>query len=119
MWQILKTLLIQGILKKTALRSVAWLAWILPVGFILKWVGLPLLVILGVIALPVVTLLLLIGLPIFVVILFGGTILTFTGAVLTMGLAILKIAVPLFLILVLTRFLLRAAFAKAGSSAAV
>ena len=53
MWQILKTLLVQGILAKTLLRSFGWLGWLLPVGAILKWIGLPLLSVLGVLALPV------------------------------------------------------------------
>ncbi len=69
MWQILKTLVVQGILAKTVLRSFGWLAWLLPVGFLLKFVGLPLLAVLGLLALPVLALLLVIGLPIFVVLL--------------------------------------------------
>jgi hypothetical protein len=61
------------------LRSLSWLAWLLPVGFLLKWVGCPLLAVLAVLAAPVLLLLLLIGLPIFVVLLFGGALLSFVG----------------------------------------
>lgn len=48
MWAILKSLILQGIIARTALRSLGWLAWLLPVGFLLKWVGLPILMVLGV-----------------------------------------------------------------------
>ncbi len=108
MWQILKTLLIQGILAKTALRSFGWLAWLLPMGFLLKWVGLPLLAVLAVLALPVLALLLVIGLPIFVVLLFGGAILSIVGTVITVGIALAKILIPIALIV----FVLRRLFAS-------
>lgn len=122
MWAILKTLLVQGILAKTALRSLAWLAWLLPLGAILKWVGLPLLMVLAVLALPVLLLLAVIGLPIFVVLLFGGAILSVVGVVLTVGLALLKVAIPVLLVLWVLRWAWRArrapVAADGGSAAA-
>lgn len=108
MWQILKTLLVQGILAKTALRSFGWLAWLLPVGFLLKWVGLPLLAVLAVLALPVLALLLVIGLPIFVVLLFGGAILSIVGTVITIGVALAKVLIPIALVVWVLRWLFRA-----------
>jgi hypothetical protein len=108
MWAILKTLLVQGILARTALRSFGWLAWLLPVGFLLKWVGLPLLAVLGVLALPVLLLLLVIGLPIFVVLMFGGALLSLVGMVLTVGVALAKVLIPVALAVLVIRWMLRA-----------
>jgi hypothetical protein len=108
MWAILKTLLVQGILARTALRSFGWLAWLLPVGFLLKWVGLPLLAVLGVLALPVLLLLLVIGLPVFVVLMFGGALLSLVGMVLTVGVALAKVLIPMALAVLVIRWMLRA-----------
>ena len=91
MWTILKTLLIQGVLARTALRSFGWLAWLLPLGFLLKWVGLPLLAVLSVLALPVLVLLVAIGLPLFVVFLFGSMLMAVVGTLLTVGIALAKV----------------------------
>lgn len=107
MWQILKTLIVQGILAKTVLRSFGWLAWLLPAGFLLKFLGLPLLAVLGVLALPVLLPLLLIGLPIFVVLLLGGGLLAIVGVVLSVGLALAKLLIPIALAVWLVRWLLR------------
>jgi hypothetical protein len=108
MWAILKTLLVQGILARTALRSFGWLAWLLPVGFLLKWVGLPLLAVLGVLALPVLLLLLVIGLPVFVVLMFGGALLSLVGMVLTVGVALAKVLIPMALVVLVIRWMWRA-----------
>jgi hypothetical protein len=108
MWAILKSLIVQGIIARTALRSLGWLAWLLPVGFLLKWVGLPILMVLGVLALPVLLLFLVIGLPIFVVLLFGGAMLSLLGVLLTLGVALAKIVVPLVIVVFLLRWMLGA-----------
>lgn len=118
MWAILKTLLIQGILAKTALRSLGWLAWLLPLGAILKWVGLPLLTVLLVLALPVLLLLAVIGLPLFVVFLFGGALLSVVGVLLTIGVALLKVAIPVLLVLWVLRWAWRAKRAPADAGSA-
>lgn len=107
MWQILKTLIVQGILAKTVLRSFGWLAWLVPAGFVLKVIGLPLLAVLGVLALPVLFLLLVIGLPIFVVLLIGGGVLAIVGVVLSVGLTLAKLIVPIALVVFLLRWLMR------------
>lgn len=104
MWSILKTLLVQGVLARVALRSFGWLAWLLPVGFLLKWIGLPLLAILGTLSVPVLILLAIVGLPIIVVIVFGGVLLSLVGFVLTAGIAMLKVLVPVLLVFLLVRW---------------
>lgn len=122
MWALLKTLFVQGILAKTLLRSFGWLAWLLPVGFLLKFIGLPLLVVLGVLAMPVLVLLVLVGLPFFVVILFGGTLIAIVGMLLTVGIALAKVVIPIALVVMLVRWMLRpkaaAPAAAAGSATA-
>ena len=107
MWAVLKTLLIQGILAKTVLRSFGWLAWLLPAGFLLKFVGLPLLAVLGVLATPVLILLFVVGLPIFVVLLFGGALMALVGVLLTVGIALAKVIIPIALIVMLVRWFRR------------
>ena len=107
MWTMLKTLLVQGILAKTVLRSFGWLGWLLPVGFLLKFVGLPLLAVLGVLALPVLILLFVIGLPVIVVLVFGGALMALVGVLLTMGVALAKVIIPIALVVMLVRWLLR------------
>ena len=107
MWQILKTLLVQGILAKTVLRSFGWLAWLLPVGAILNGIGLPLLSVLGVLALPVLVLLFVIGLPIFLVLIFGGLLMALVGVLITVGAALLKIIVPLALVVLVVQWVMR------------
>lgn len=107
MWQILKTLLVQGILAKTVLRSFGWLAWLLPAGAILQWIGLPLLSVLGVLALPVLVLLFMIGLPIFLVLIFGGLLMSLVGVLITVGTALLKLIIPVALVVLVVQWVMR------------
>lgn len=57
MWTILKTLVLRGILARTGLGALGWLAALVPLGFLLKWIALPILLLLGFLALPFLTLL--------------------------------------------------------------
>ena len=114
MWQILKTLLVQGILAKTLLRSFGWLAWLLPVGAILKVIGLPLLSVLGVLALPVLVLLFVIGLPIFLVFIIGGLLMSLVGVLITVGAALLKIIIPVALVVLVVQWVMRMQSEKAA-----
>ena len=119
MWQILKTLLVQGILAKTLLRSFGWLGWLLPVGAILKWIGLPLLSVLGVLSLPVLVLLFVIGLPIFLVFIFGGLLMSLVGVLITVGTALLKFIVPVALVVLVVQWVMRRQDTKVTPDAAV
>jgi hypothetical protein len=107
MWAMLKTLLVQGILAKTLLRSFGWLAWLLPAGFLLKWVGLPILSVLGVLAVPVLIGLFVIGLPVFLVLVVGGALMALVGFLLTVAIALAKILIPIALVVWLVRWLFR------------
>ncbi len=107
MWQILKTLFIQGVLAKVLLRAFGWLGWLLPIGFLLKAIGWPILVVLGILAAPVIILLLIVGLPIFVVLMVGTLLMSVVGFVLTIGIALAKILIPIALVVWLVRWLLK------------
>lgn len=108
MWAILKTLLIQGFLAKTALKSFAWLAWLLPLGFLLKWVGLPIALVLGTLSAPVLIMLAVIGLPIIVVVVFAGMMIAIVGFVLSLGFAVLKFLLPIIIVYYVAKWLWRA-----------
>ncbi len=117
MWNILKTLIVQGVLAKTVFRSFSWLAWLLPVGFLLKTVGIPLLTVLLILAAPVLILLMLVGLPIFVVLLLGGALMALVGTVLSVGIALAKIIIPIALMVMLVRWLFRDTATKPAAAA--
>lgn len=106
MWAILKTLLAQWAIWKLLLRSVGSLAWLIPLGLILKAVGLPALMLLAVLALPLFLVLVVLGLPIILVVIMGGLLLSATMALVSLGVAALKIAVPVVLVWVVLRWLL-------------
>ena len=90
MWAIISRL----VLRLAALRwlvKLGGLGLLLPIAFLLKVVGVPLLAILSVVAMPVLMLLFLFGLPIFLVLIVGGMVMGLLGAVLTLGVMALKI----------------------------
>lgn len=117
MWQILKTLLVQGILAKTLLRSFGWLGWLLPAGAILQWIGLPLLSVLGVLLLPVLVLLFVIGLPVFLVFILGGLLMSLVGVLITVGTALLKIIIPVALVVLVVQWVMRTQAEKVAPGA--
>ncbi len=96
MWSVISRLL----LRVAALRwlfKLGGLGLLLPIAFLLKTVGLPLLGVLGVLAVPVLILLFIFGLPIFLVLMVGGMLMALLGVALTVGIAALKLG--LFVVL--------------------
>ncbi len=79
----------------------------MPVGFLLKWVGLPIIMVLGALAVPVLLLLAVIGLPFIVVLFFGSVLLTITGPVLAFGIAAAKVLIPVVLLFLVVRWFWR------------
>ncbi|MEO6447449.1 MAG: hypothetical protein ABIZ91_02790 [Gemmatimonadaceae bacterium] len=98
MWALLKSLLAQWAVLRLLLKSVGSLAWLLPLAFLLKAVGLPLLIMLAVLAIPLLIVLVILGLPILLVVLTGGALITMTMWLVSMGLVVLKVALPLVLL---------------------
>ena len=107
MWLLLRSLLTKWALFRLLLKSLGSLAWLLPLAFILKAIGLPILVLLAILALPLLILLAVIGLPIILVMVVGGTLLTFTMWILSIGMVALKIALPIILVVWFVRWLRR------------
>ena len=103
MWAILRSLMMKGLIARTVLRSFGWIGWLLPIGWLLSWIGWPLLSVLGVLALPVLVLLFILGLPIILVFVVGGLLMSLLGFLLTLGIAALKIAIPVVIIVWLWR----------------
>ena len=94
MWK----LFLSALALRTMIRSMGWMVLLLPIAFLLKTVGAPLLAILAVIGLPLLVVLALIGLPLIVVFGIGAALLGIIGTVLTVGLALLKIVLPIVLV---------------------
>lgn len=96
MWAAIRWLVLR-------LAAVRWvfklggLALLVPLAFLLKIIGVPLLAVLAVVSLPILFLLLVFGLPIFMVLVVGGLLMGVLGAVLSIGIAALKIG--LFVVL--------------------
>lgn len=107
MWSLITSLLARWALFKLLLKTLGSMAWLLPVAFILKLIGLPVLIVLAILAAPIFIILAIIGLPIMFVIVAGIVLLVGFFFLLSMGLLVLKIAIPIILIYWLIRWLFR------------
>ena len=106
MWTVLKAWLLKLILKRSlgALLA-ALLAILMPIAAVLKVVGIPLLFVMLIVGLPLLLLLAVIGLPFLIVAGGAMAILGIISAVLFLGFALLKIALPILAIVWLVRWL--------------
>jgi hypothetical protein len=107
MWSLITSLLAKWALFKLLLKTLGSMAWLLPVAFILKLIGLPVLIVLAILAAPIFIILAIIGLPIMLVIIAGIVLLVGFFFLLSMGLLLLKIAIPVILIYWLFKWLFR------------
>lgn len=98
MWILLKSLLTKWAILKLVLKGLGSLGWLLPLAFVLKAFGLPFLVMLAILALPLLVVLAVLGLPFLLVALIGGFLITVTMWIVGIGVAALKLAIPLLLI---------------------
>jgi hypothetical protein len=78
-----------------------------PFAAVLKFIGLPVLLVVGIIGAPVFLLLAAIGLPGLLVVGVGVVMMLAIGLLLTLGLLALKIALPIILIVLFVRWLRR------------
>jgi hypothetical protein len=116
MWLLLKGLALRFVVGRTVGGMLATLLLVLvPLGGVLKVVGLPLLMVLGVLGAPIFLLLGIIGLPILFVLGFGAMLLLLVGVLLTAGLFAIKILLPIVLIVWFVRWI----FGRTKSSGAV
>lgn len=111
MWGFLGALAARLAMIRWLIKILGGLGILVPIAFLLKFVGLPILAVLGVLAAPVLIVLFLFGLPIFLVLLVGGALMGIVFSVLSVGLAALKIVlvigIPVLLAFRLTQWLWR------------
>jgi hypothetical protein len=107
MWTLVKAWLLKLVLQRS-LGAVlaALLVILLPIAAVLKVVGIPLLFVLLIVGAPVLLLLAVIGLPLLLVVGAGIAIVGVISAVLSVGFALLKIALPILLVVWLVRWFL-------------
>ncbi|MCC6929207.1 MAG: hypothetical protein IT359_09480 [Gemmatimonadaceae bacterium] len=98
MWVLLKSLLAKWAILKLVLKAFGSLGWLLPLAVLLKALGLPFLLMLALLAIPLLFVLALIGLPFLLVTLVGGVLVTLTLWIVSIGVAALKISIPLILV---------------------
>jgi len=107
MWVLLKSLLAKWAILKLLLRALGSLGWLIPLALMLKAIGLPILILLAVLALPVLLVLAVLGLPFLLVVVVGGFLLTVTMWIVGIGLAALKIVIPIVLVYWLVKWAFR------------
>ena len=94
-----------------AVKSFVGLGLLVPLAFVLKFVGLPVLIVLGVLAAPVMFVLFLLGLPVFLVLIVAALLMGGLFFVLTIGLVALKIflfvILPIWLVWTVATFFWR------------
>ena len=105
MWVLLKSLLAKWAILKLVLKAFGSLGWLLPLALVLKALGLPFLVLLAVLALPLLIVLALLGLPFLLVAIIGGTLVTLTLWIVSLGVMALKLAIPIVLVVALIRWM--------------
>ncbi len=116
MWSFITSILLRWAALKTLLRALGSLGWLLPIGMLLKWLGLPALLLLAVLAIPLFLVLAVIGLPFLAVLVIGGFLLFATFWILSLGVAVLKLAIPLLLAYWIFRAFFRDSSAKPPES---
>ena len=116
MWSVISSLLAKYALLKLLLKTLGSLGWLVPLAFVLKLIGLPILIILGILAAPLLIVLAIIGLPLMFILIIGGVLLAGIFMLLSIGFAVLKIAVPIILIYWLLRWWFSNGNGKTSSS---
>jgi len=117
MWLAVKALLLRWALGRSFGGLVGLLFMLaVPLAGVLKVVGLPLLIVLAIVALPLLLLLAVIGLPLLLVIGTVGVITAVVGSLLAAGIALLKVALPIILVVLLVRWIWRQTRAPRGNA---
>lgn len=95
----LKALLLRWVLSKSLGSLLGFLlVFAVPIAGVLKVIGIPLLIVLAIIGLPLMLLLAVIGLPLLLIAGTVGVVVTVVGALLAASVAILKVALPVILV---------------------
>lgn len=111
MWSALRWLVLRLAAVNWLLKTLGGFAILVPIAFVLKMVGLPLLAVLCALALPVLFILFIFGLPIFLVLIVGSMVMGLVGMVLTIGVVAIKIGLfvvlPIWLVVKLFSWMFR------------
>ena len=122
MFAFVKMLLVRWVMLRYLFGTLGGLLALWPVAWLLKIVGIPLLIVLAIIGVPLIILLAAIGLPIIAVMAVGGMILGLLGLVLSVGMVVVKIGIfvvlPLMLVWWLYRWLMASGKKSGGEEAA-
>lgn len=105
MWTFVKAWLLKLVLQRS-LGAVlaALLVILLPIAAMLKVVGIPLLFVALIVGAPLLLFLAVIGLPLMLVVGAGVAIMSLISAILALGFALLKVALPILLVVWLVRW---------------
>lgn len=104
---LLKWVLARWALFKLLLKSFGALAWLLPLAMLLKALGWPVLLVLGILAVPLLIVLAIVGLPLLLAAGAAGLMLMIAFWVISTGMLLIKIAVPILLIVWVVRWIRR------------
>ncbi len=107
MLTLLKTLLLRWVALKALLKALGSLGWLLPIAFLLKFIGVPALILLAILAVPLLIVLAVVGLPLVAVVVLGGGLLGITFWLLSMGVLALKLALPVIAVIWVLRWMSR------------
>jgi len=108
MWLAVKALALRWVLRQSLGGLLGVLLMVaFPLAGILKVVGIPLLIVLGVVGLPVLLLLAAIGLPLLLVVGAVSVVLAAVTALLGLGAAVLPFALPVIVIALVVRWVVR------------
>lgn len=118
MWAFVQSLLAKWALLRLVITSLGSLAWLVPLAFVLKAVGLPMLLLLALLAVPVFLVLALVGVPLMLTIIIGILLLAGLFFMLSLGIAVLKIAIPIILIVWAVRWFTKSGKDRPGESPA-
>lgn len=104
---LLKWILARWALFKLLLKSFGSLAWLLPLALLLKALGWPVLLVLGVLAVPLIIVLMIVGLPLLLVAAAAGIMLMIAFWVVSTGILLIKLAIPILVVIWLIRWFRR------------
>ncbi|HSJ65176.1 MAG TPA: hypothetical protein VK922_14895 [Gemmatimonadaceae bacterium] len=102
---LVKWILARVALFKLLLKSFGALAWLLPIALLLKALGWPVLLVLGILAVPLIIVLMVVGLPMLLVAAAAGLMMMIVFWVVSTGILLIKIAVPILLVVWLIRWM--------------
>ena len=122
MLAFIKLLFVRWIMLRYLLGALGGLLALWPVAWLLKIIGIPLLIVLAIVGVPLIILLVAIGLPVLAVMAVGGMILGLLGLVLSVGMVVVKIGIfvvlPLLLVWGLYRWLMESGKKRGGEGTA-